>query len=432
MRISPALWVTAYLTTTTAGWTVQQSAALTPEDPRRVSPLREDPASIHKLKPKQIVKQKDVSADEKIRIELRKKINSGLVGIVLGLSETDSPALIKLADFFSGLEGDDSRIFQIGGKSASQNVIELSFARGIDAGIIQSDILDALKHKPPYPGVETRLQYVATLYDKPVHLFAASDINSIEELRGKKVNFGPQGSDNFLTATKIFDNLGIAVEATSFAHTTALEKVRSGEIAALLYVAPKPADLFNLDANNEKLHFIAIPPIDGGYTATTLEPQDYYQLLEQPVKTVAVGEILMVYNWPQTSDRYKKVTAFVRRLLNEHVHPGNPPAWPEVNLTAALDGWTRFGPAMAWMQKHGMEEQHAAVPAGASPLNDQRSAENSGSSQPPPLNHAQRDQLFREFVVYEKRTAQQETTQLFADFQEYMRSQQERLRADLP
>src|SRR4051794_40390838 len=127
--------------------------------------------------------------NDRLRTELRKKLNSGLVGIVLGLSESESPSLFKVTNFFGALETDkdDSlRVFQAGGKSARQNAIELSFARGIDAAIIQSDILESLRSNPPYPEIEGYLRYVAKLYDKEVHILATAEIKSVEELKGRR------------------------------------------------------------------------------------------------------------------------------------------------------------------------------------------------------------------------------------------------------
>jgi hypothetical protein len=295
--------------------------------------------------------QQRPKAEVQLRNALRQRVNSGLVGIVFGPSESESPGLLKLSDFFDALEKDESlRIFQVGGRGAAHNAIELSFARGIDGAIIQSDVLDSLRHKPPFPGIHSYLQYVAKLYEKEVHLFATAEVKQIEELRGKKVNFGSRDSDNFATATKIFGSLGIEVAPTEFSPTIALDKLREGEIAALVYVAPKPADLFNF-GTDPKLHFLSIPAsVRGGYTVTTLRPQDYYELIppDQPVQTLAVGSVLMVYNWPRESDRYRKVARFVGRLLDEHAHRGTPshsPTWPEIDIAAGVPGWNRYAPA---------------------------------------------------------------------------------------
>lgn len=351
------------------------------------------------------------SAMEQQREDLRRKINSGLVGIVLGLSDSEGPSMLKVSDFFQALEKENElRIFQIGGRSATQNTIELSFARGIDAGIIQSDILDSLRQKPPFPGIDSYLRYVAKLYDKEVHILAKTEIQSIQELKGKKVNFGKRDSDNFLTANKVFGTLGIEVTATEFPPEMALDKLRNtGDIDALVYVASKPADLFNF-GSDPNLHFVSIPPMSGGYTPTTLRPQDYYQLLQQPLQTVAVGSILMVYNWPQKSERYQKVARFVRRLLEEHAKKDtkSPINWPEIDIAASLPGWSRFAPADKWIKA---QDINSATP---------RNYAAAGATKEP-----EKVQLFAEFREYLKKDqralTQPEKLQLFTEFVEYQK-----------
>jgi hypothetical protein len=131
-----------------------------------------------------------------VRQALRQKANTGLVSVLLGVSESDGNDLFKISQLFTALEQDNVlRIFQIEGKGALQNVVELAFARGIDAGLIQSDTLAALKREPLFPGVASFLRYVAKLYDKEVHLLVSSNISSITDLAGKKVNLGPPNSE---------------------------------------------------------------------------------------------------------------------------------------------------------------------------------------------------------------------------------------------
>src|SRR4051794_5332800 len=372
--------------------------------------------------------------NDRLRTELRKKLNSGLVGIVLGLSESESLDLFKVSDFFGALETDkdDSlRVFQVGGKSARQNAMELSFARGIDAAIIQSDVLESLRSNPPYPGIEGYLRYVAKLYDKEVHVLATTDIKSVDELKGKKVNFGKKDSDNYATAKMIFGKLGIDVVPTELSPPVALDQVRSGEITALVYVAPKPAALFNF-GTDEKLHFLSIPgepkghviasaeaaePVLGaGYTPMTLQPEDYYQLIKpnESVHTVAVGSILMVYNFPRTSERYRKVARFVQQILDEHARAGQTPIrWPDIDMAASVSGWTRFTPAEQWKKAHNIGHEQTKF----------------ASAKPKDANPPDMLKLFAEFVEYQKQQqAAAEKRELFTAFLEYQKSQHKRIK----
>jgi uncharacterized protein len=311
------------------------------------------------------------SSDTQLRNRLREKVNAGLVGIVLGTTSSDEkPTLFGLSDFFGSLEQEDAanrlRIFQIEGKGSSQNVLELGFARGIDAGIVQSDVLDAVKQKPPFPHIESYLQYVAKLYDKPIQILANGDIKSIQDLAGKKVNFGPKNSDNYFTASRIFERAGVNIQPVDSSSADGLEQLKAGNLAALVYVGSKPAELFNFpdepkpaaavaDATAPpplpKPHFLAVPGSEGsGYDETELTSSDYPQLIDQPVHTLSVGAILMVYNFQRTPDRYRKLTRFVKAVLDHTVVPAQ-----RVNIAANIPGWTRFGPAETWMEKHNLD-----------------------------------------------------------------------------
>jgi len=90
----------------------------------------------------------------------------------------------------------------------------------------------------------------------------------VEDLASKKVNFGARDSGTFFTAKAIFGALGITVEATTFSQPVALEKLRRGEIAALVSLTPKPARLFQDLRPDENLHFLSI-------SATGNLPQGY-------------------------------------------------------------------------------------------------------------------------------------------------------------
>ena len=157
--------------------------------------------------------------------EMRERVNSGLVGFI---SEgMDGSGLAEATELAASLDGvrDHLRILPIAGKGALQNVTDIVFARGIDIGIIQSDVLAALKRNPPFPHVENFLQYVTRLYDEEVHILAAKGVNSTEDLASKKVNFGLSGSGTDMTASVIFERLGIHPDVTNFSQAVALEKL---------------------------------------------------------------------------------------------------------------------------------------------------------------------------------------------------------------
>jgi hypothetical protein len=61
-----------------------------------------------------------------------------------------------------------------------------------------------------------------------------------------------------MTASVLFESLGIPVQSTNDDQNTALEKLKQGEIAALVYVAGKPARLFSGVGSDTGLHLIPV------------------------------------------------------------------------------------------------------------------------------------------------------------------------------
>jgi hypothetical protein len=92
-----------------------------------------------------------------------------------------------------------------------------------------------------------------------VHVLAGPNITKLEDLRGKKVSFGPAGSASSLTGTIVFQRLGVQVDQVLLDNSTALQQLRSGELSALVRVIGKPIEFFARIPPNSGLHFLSIP-----------------------------------------------------------------------------------------------------------------------------------------------------------------------------
>jgi uncharacterized protein len=306
--------------------------------------------------------QKNEAPGARERRALRGKLNSGLVGIVFGgMDDADFSEAVDLA---GAIENPDIKILSVAGNGAKETVTDLLFARGIDVGIVQTDALAALKQKPPFPGVEKFLQYITKLYDQEIHILARNDIHSLKDLRDERVNFGTYESGTYTSASRIFKALGIPVQSTIYPQPIALEKLRRGEIAAMVYTAGKPARLFQTVRPEEPLHFLSIPATDAlrqSYKQTELDPHDYPDLIEkdQSIPTLSVGTVLAVYNWPPNSERQRKIAHFVQaffRQIDDLRFPPHHPKWREVDIGRSIPGWTRFAAAEQWIAR-----EHAAM-----------------------------------------------------------------------
>src|SRR6202048_3969545 len=382
------------------------------DDQFQTDQLQDDqPQSKHK---KRVAHRVDPAAQ--LRHTMRDEINNGLLGIVSEGTDYTVDLALALTSEQSHL-----RLLPIAGAGALQNATDVMFARGIDFGIVQTDVLDQIKRNPPFPGVEKYLQYVTKLYDQELHVLAGPDIQSIDDLRGKKVNFGLRDSGTYTTATAVFKASEIEPDVTNLPHPLALDKLRRGEISALVYVATKPSRVFQDIRPDENLHFLPITSdFLSNYTATTINSNDYPELVsnDAPVKTVAVGTVLVAYNWPTKSERYQRVNRFVQAFLS-HLNEikARRPKWQDFDISSSVSGWTRFPAAEQWLKK-----------AGLIPEPDKATAQ-----EQVPLDPKEREALFREFAAYQRTLKPEQAAlhldptrreALFLDFAEYRKHQQ--------
>ncbi len=363
------------------------------DDPFQDQQFQEDQSQIARPqhKPKPSVHPADPAVQ--LRHNLRDKINNGLVGIVSeGTDETVDMALALAAQ----AEHDGLRLLPIAGAGASQNAEDVMLTRGIDFGIVQTDVLDEIKRNPPFPGVEKYLQYITKLYDRQVQILAGPDIQSIRDLTGKKVNFGLQDGGTCATATTIFKILGVEPDVAKLPHPLALDKLRRGEISAVVYVATKPSRLFQDIRPDENLHFL---PITGNlptsYTATTITADDYPELVakDAPVKTVEVGTVLVAYNWPVNTERYQRANHFAQAFF-AHAKDiqARHPKWHQFDITSSVSGWTRVPAAEQWLKRAGLTPEETRTTVVVHLDARQREAL---------FKDFQREVLFREFAAYQ-------------------------------
>ncbi len=291
---------------------------------------------------------------------LSERANRGLVEVVTGSVSGSSPRIAE--DLAAVLDdGATRRVLPVIGKGSLQNLTDLKALRGVDLAIVQTDVLAYARGQKAHAGIENTLSYIAKLYNEEFHLLARGEIKSVSDLAGRKVNFGTPGDGTWVTGPRLFALLKIKVEATSYDQALALEKLRSGEIAALAYVTAKPAPLFAALRAQDGVHFVAVPlkpEIVAAYIPARLAADDYPGVVasQGAVDTVAVGAVLVVANLLPDSDRYRNTANFVDAFFTQFpklLEAPHHPKWSEVNLAAELPNWRRFAPADAWLKRNG-------------------------------------------------------------------------------
>jgi len=341
----------------------------------------------------------------------RDRANRGLVYIatssVLG---TDARIAEDLANVLD--DGATRRIVPMVGKGSLQNLMDLKVLRGIDVAIVQADVLDYAKAQDNPQGVD-QVAYIAKLYNEECHLLARADVESVADLAGKKVSFGLQGDGTNITGPRLFELLKIKVTPVNYDQATALEKLRTGEIAALAYIAGKPVPLFLDVRQQDHLHFLPIPlkpEIASAYIPARLTSEDYPAVVavDGAVDTVAVGAVMVAANLIPGSERNRNVASFVEAFFTQFpklLEEGHHPKWNEVNLAAELPGWRRYGPAESWIKRNGgapvavNEQQMREIFAR---FLDERTHSTGGQS----LTGQQKDELFDQFKKWQQGNAQ--------------------------
>lgn len=355
--------------------------------------------------------QRPLTPNEKQRI----KRNRGAVTIIGGgINGTYIRYATDLANVLDDLEGNGMRVLPLIGHGGGQNVLDILFLRGIDMGLTQQDHLTFFKQLNPklYGDLEKRIRYITKLYNSEYHLIARTDIQKFDDLRGKKVNFWRPWSATDIGSKTIFRLLDVEVENVYMDTAVALEKVKSGEIAATVLLAGAPVPGYVKIKPEDGLHIVPLGPdtlskkqyakLLKVYLPTRLNSTQYPNLIPQGrnVPSVASGVVLAVYNWKKDTDRYKKVARFVDAFFTNFdklLKPPRHPKWKEVNLAAELPGWTRFKPAEQWL---------AQATATTAPANQRafnaflQRREVTGSTEAD--SESQKDQLYQEFLKWSR------------------------------
>ena len=288
--------------------------------------------------------------------EQKEKMNAWTVGLAGGLIEG---APLRLAAEMARVvdDGPNLHVLPIVTRGATENLNSLLYLRGVDTAIINSDALE--EYKIQVPEIRRRITYVLNLFPSELHIFVRPEIESLQDLVGKKVNFNTQGTAAAYSGPLIFSRLGINAEKTFIPHQVALEQMRKGEMAAVVFITSKPVDAFVKGRWEPGFKFLPVKyesKFEDYYLPAVLEASEYPGLIKQGerVSTIAVPTALVAFNWPAKSNRYQRVARFVDLLftrIDKLQAPGFDPKWKSINLAATVPGLDRFAAAQEWLDR---------------------------------------------------------------------------------
>ena len=247
------------------------------------------------------------------------RMNEWTIGLAGGLLEG---TFIRFAAEIGNVLDDppNLRILPVVSYGAVGNVEDLLYLKGIDVAITQADVLDYFKRDGKTSNIGDRVNYIIRFFLAEVHVYARPEIKSFADLAGKKVSFNTKGSAANLTGGILFDRLGINAERIYMNNSQALEKMRTGEISAIVHVVGKPNELLAKFKPEPGFHFLPIEYSDkfkDYYVPVELTSDDYPNLIPrgETVESIGVSTVLAVYNWPKESDHYRRVTRFIEQLF---------------------------------------------------------------------------------------------------------------------
>jgi TRAP-type uncharacterized transport system substrate-binding protein len=292
----------------------------------------------------------------------KEKMNAWTVGLAAGLLEG---APLRLAAEIARVvdDGPNLHVLPIVTRGATENLNSLLYLRGVDTAIINSDALE--EYKIQVPEIQRRITYLLNLFPSELHVFVRPEIQSLQDLAGKKVNFNTQGTAAAYSGPLIFSRLGINSENTFIPHQVALEQMRKGEMAAVVFITSKPVDAFVRGRWESGFKFLPVKyesKFEDYYLPAVLEASEYPGLIKQGerIQTIAVPTALVAFNWPAGTNRNQRVTRFVDALfsrIDKLQGAGFDPKWKSINLAATVPGLTRFAAAQAWLDRQARAAQ---------------------------------------------------------------------------
>ena len=340
----------------------------------------------------------------------REKVNNWTIGVAGGLLE-GAPIRFAVEVARAVDAGDDLHVLPIVTRGPAENVESLLYLRGVDLAVLNTDSLE--QFKPLVPNIRQRISYVVNLFPSELHIFVRPEINSVEDLAGKKVNFNTPGTAAAYSGPLIFERLGVNVEKVFVPHQSAVEAMKKGDIAAVVFVTSKPVDAFAKARWEAGYKFLPVPydkRFEDYYLPSTLTSADYPQLIPagEKVSTIAVSTFLAAYSWPKDAARYPRVARFVDRLfggIEKLQAPGFHPKWADVDIGAVVPGLERFSAAQEWLDRHASKADIASTGA-AGPSRDDKLVK-SLIARELPGNATEQDRLRREFDEWRRQRQQQ-------------------------
>lgn len=213
------------------------------------------------------------------------------------------------------------------------NLAKVYGDKNVQYGIVQTDAL--LYQKGVDPKMMDRIQMVFPFFSSEIHLLvtANSNIHSLADLQGKRVDEDVEGSGSWVSVQVIKSLTGYRWTAVNLQQAQGLQAVQGGQVDAMFVNAGRPVSML-ANAQGVRLVSISNPKLDdfGLYTKSTI-PSGSYPFQQQSVQTYKTGNVLVTYAF---KNQYQKeigdLVSCVMHKLPELQQSGHP-KWKNVDPT---------------------------------------------------------------------------------------------------
>jgi uncharacterized protein len=233
-------------------------------------------------------------------------------------------------------------------KGSIENIFAVYQRPGVQVGVVQSDVLafvSRLKSDPVLSRIAQKTKLVFPLYNEEIHVLGRRGIADFDDLAGKRVAIGRDGSGTYLTTRLLFKLAEVTPSETALIDTgEALAELKAGRIDAMFYVAGYPIKLFKdevTEADGLALLPITNKSILEFYPGAEI-PANTYAWQTTAVPTAAVKAALVSFDYRRRDcdnvGRFAQILAKRFTWLLENGHP----KWKAVDLNYPLKGWEQY------------------------------------------------------------------------------------------
>ncbi len=223
--------------------------------------------------------------------------------------------------------------------------------------------------------IAKKTKMVFPLYNEEVHILGKRGIADFDDLAGKRVAVGRDGSGTYLTARLLFKLSEVAPsEMVPIDTAEALAELKAGRIDAMFYVAGYPVRLLSEDVTDKD--GLALIPITNKsivefYPTASIPAGTYALAADAATATVAAKAVLVSFDFRRKDcDLVGKVAQTVSTKLDWLQKNGHP-KWKAVDLNYPLRGWEQYDCVRKYLGKAGAPASTtSAKPAGQNPVFD--------------------------------------------------------------